>query len=96
MILFMERTSHGLLASHLPEGYSSVGVVVEVRHLAPTPIGTGVHVCSEILEVDGNRVLFAVEAWDTKEKVGEGRHQRVVVDRERFLRRVGTKLAGLE
>jgi len=91
MIAFMERCSHSLLAQHLPEGKSSVGAWVDVHHLAPTPFGCKVRVRCEILEVDGPRVTFAVQAWDEQEKVGEGKHQRVIIDQERFLKRVQSK-----
>lgn len=91
MIGFMERISHQLLARCLPEGYSSVGTLVDVRHLAPTPLGWTVRVTSEVLEVDGRKVTLVVEAWDDQEKVGEGRHQRVVIDLSRFLQRVEAK-----
>jgi fluoroacetyl-CoA thioesterase len=94
MIGFMERTSHQLLARCLPEGYSSVGSLVEVRHLAPTPMGWTVRVTSEVLEVDGRKVVLAVEAWDNQEKIGEGRHERVVIDLKRFLSRVDAKRQG--
>jgi predicted thioesterase len=91
MIGFMERVSHKLIARYLPEGYSSVGVVVDVRHLAATPMGASVRIISQVLEVDGRRVTLSVEAWDNYEKVGEGRHQRVIIDLERFLQRVDEK-----
>ena len=91
MIAFMENTSHRLLAQHLPQGYSSVGVLVNVRHLAPTPLGCSVRVRSEITEVDGLKVTFKVQAWDESEPVGEGQHQRMVIDQARFLRRVEEK-----
>ena len=91
MIGLMESTSHRLLAQYLPEGASSVGSVVEVRHLAPTPLGSRVWVRSEVLEVDGMRVVFAVRAWDEQEQVGEGHHTRVVIDTARFIRRVEKK-----
>lgn len=94
MIGFMERTSHQLLTRCLPEGYSSVGAQVDIRHLAPTPMGWTVRVTSEVLEVDGRKVTLAVEAWDDQEKVGEGRHQRVVIDLNRFLSRVEAKRQG--
>lgn len=94
MIGFMERISHQLLARCLPEGYSSVGALVDVRHLAPTPIGWKVRVTSEVIEVEGRKVTLAVEAWDDLEKVGEGRHQRVVIDLNRFLQRVQAKQKG--
>jgi predicted thioesterase len=94
MILFMERAAHSLLAQRLPEGYSSVGILVDVRHLAPTPLGANVRITCEVLEVDGLRVTFNVQAWDEQEKVGEGRHQRAVINKERFLRRVESKITG--
>jgi fluoroacetyl-CoA thioesterase len=88
MIAFMERLSHRLLAENLPEGYSSVGVLVNVRHLAPTPVGEEVKVRTEVASVDGWRVNFNAQAWDHAELVGEGQHQRFVIDEARFLRRV--------
>lgn len=95
MIAFMERVSHRLLAERLPEGSSSVGVLVQVEHLAPTPVGGDVRVRSEVQEVQGNRVTFAVEAWDEGEQVGRGLHRRVVIEEARFLRRVNAKREGL-
>jgi predicted thioesterase len=91
MIAFMERVSHRLLCEHLPEGWSSVGIEVDVRHLAPTPVGSTVQVRCRVREVDGLRVLFEVEAWDAVEKVGEGLHRRMAIDEARFLRRVNAK-----
>ena len=93
MIGFMERLARDLLAQHLPEGYSSVGAWVDVHHLAPTPLGASVRVRCEVVEVNGRRVLFDVQAWDAYEKVGEGRHQRVVIDVARFLQRLQSKSA---
>ncbi len=96
MIAFMERVSHRLLMCCLPEGSSSVGTHVDVRHLAPTPVGATITVRAEVLGVEGNRVNFAIEAWDQLEKIGEGKHERVVIDEARFLRRVEKKLASLQ
>ena len=94
LIAFMERLSHRLLADHLPAGFSSVGVHVDVRHLAPTPLGSTVRVRTEIIALDGSRVSFVVQAWDETELVGEGTHQRMVIDEARFLRRVEAKQQG--
>ncbi len=96
MIAYMERVSHRLLTCCLPEGYSSVGTHLDVRHLAPTPVGATIHVKSEVLSLDENRVYFAIEAWDDLEKIGEGNHERVVIEEARFLRRVEKKLASLD
>ena len=91
MIAFMERAACDLLEQRLPEGYSSVGMLVDVRHLAPTPAGGAIRVECEVLEVNGRRVTFAVQAWDEQEKIGEGRHQRAIIDVKRFLSRVEEK-----
>jgi fluoroacetyl-CoA thioesterase len=91
MIAFMERVSHRLLTCCLPEGNSSVGTHLDVRHLAPTPVGAIIRVRAEVLSVEGIRVYFSVEAWDSIEKIGEGKHERVVIDEARFLRRVEKK-----
>ena len=91
MIAFMERTARDLLDEVLPEGYSSVGVHVDVHHLAPTPLGGQVRIECEVQEVDVRRVVFDVRAWDGEEKIGEGRHQRVAIDIQRFLSRVESK-----
>lgn len=91
MIAFMERVSHRLLAEHLSSGETSVGVYLEVKHLAPTPVGATVRVRTEVIEVVGNQVTFKVQAEDHVEKVGEGIHRRAVIDEERFLRRVKAK-----
>lgn len=91
MIAFIERISHQLLAKHLPEGYSSVGTLVNVRHLAPTPLGSQVRVRTEVTGVEGPLVTFRVEAWDESEQIGSGEHLRAVIDEARFLRRVASK-----
>ncbi len=96
MIAYMERVSHRLLTCCLPEGYSSVGTHLDVRHLAPTPVGATIRVKAQVLSLDGNRVYFSIEAWDDQEKIGEGQHERVVIEEARFLRRVEKKLANLD
>lgn len=95
MIAFMERVSHRLLTCCLPDGFSSVGTHVDVRHLAPTPVGATIHVRAEVLSLDENWISFLVEAWDNLEKIGEGKHERVVIDEARFWRRVEKKLTSL-
>ena len=92
MIRFMELTSHQLLDQHLPEGLSSVGFHVDVRHLAPTPINSVVRVRCEIMELKDTRVKFSVAAWDDSDKVGDGTHQRAIIDLKRFQKRVESKI----
>ena len=85
MISFMERVSNRLVATQLPEGQISVGVHVDVRHLAATPVNVEIRVRAEVLEVLKNRVKLSVEAWDSQDKIGEGSHLRAVVYKERFM-----------
>jgi len=91
MLAFMERVSYRLLAEHLGEGESSVGVLVDVHHLAPTPVGATVRVKAEVEHLENSQVTFTVDAWDQAEKIGSGSHRRVVIDEDRFLRRVAAK-----
>jgi fluoroacetyl-CoA thioesterase len=91
MIAFMERTSHQLLVEILPPGYTSVGILVNVRHLAPTPVGSTVRVNTRVLEVEGFKITFEVKAWDTVEQIGKGTHQRYIVEEKRFLQRADAK-----
>jgi predicted thioesterase len=92
MVAYMENVARALMAESLPAGYSSVGARLDVRHLAPTPVGQRVRVRAEVLAMDGVKVTFAVQAWDEVEQVGDGQHLRVIIDEERFLRRVEKKI----
>jgi fluoroacetyl-CoA thioesterase len=92
MIAFMERISHKLLSENLAEDYSSVGVSVDVQHIAPTPIGSTVKVRTEIAEVQGSLILFQINAWDEHEHIGKGQHNRAIINLERFLNRVAAKI----
>ena len=69
----------------------SVGVHVDMRHLAATPVKVEIRVRAEVLEVVKNRVKLSIEAWDSKDKIGEGTHLRAVVERDRFMSRVLAK-----
>ncbi len=84
MILLMEVASGRAIGSHLAEGWVSVGSEVNVRHLAPTPLGRKVIATSRVLEKTRRSVLFAVEARDGERLIGDGTHRRGVVDLTRF------------
>jgi len=92
MISFMERVSNRLVAENLPHNQMSVGVHVDVRHPAATPVKVEIRVRAEVLEVGKNRVKLSIEAWDSQEKIGEGTHLRVVVEKTRFMARVLAKI----
>ncbi|HXF41278.1 MAG TPA: thioesterase family protein [Blastocatellia bacterium] len=91
MIYQMENTAAAAIQEYLPEGWITVGVVVNVKHLAATPVGAKVTTRAEVIEVRENTIKFTVEAHDGFEKIGEGTHVRAAVEMERFLRRVHTK-----
>ena len=92
LIGLLENAANGVIAPSLAPGASTVGTMVEMRHLAATPVGMAVRAKATLLETDGRRYLFQVEAWDTKEKIAEGRHERFVVpDLAKFLERVMKK-----
>jgi predicted thioesterase len=92
LIGLLETASHRVMEPLIPAGGSTVGTMVEMRHLAATPVGMAVRARATLLETDGRRFLFEVEAWDDREKVAEGRHERFVVrDLQTFLRRTWEK-----
>ena len=91
MILGLERTSRNLVLPLLDPGYDTVGTHVNVYHLAATPVGMTVTFHSEVTSVEDRRVNFKVEAFDEREKIAEGTHQRFIVNAERFAARVQEK-----
>ncbi len=91
MIRLMERAAVAAVDHLLPDGYRTVGVEVDIRHLAATPVGMRVQAQAELIAVEGRRLTFRVEAFDEVEKIGEGVHRRVIIDVERFKERVEAK-----
>ena len=89
MIALMENAAWRAVADALDEGYVTVGTLVNVEHLAATPPGQHVRATAELIEIDGRRLAFKVEAYDERQKIGEGRHERFIVNLERFLQRLG-------
>jgi predicted thioesterase len=91
MIALMENASVNAIRECLRVGQTSVGIEVNVKHLAATPVGMRVRARAEVLSVDKRRVTFRVEAWDDKERIGEGTHVRAIVDEARFRERIAQK-----
>jgi fluoroacetyl-CoA thioesterase len=89
MILHMEMASGSAIASHLPEGFVSVGMDARVRHLAATPVGRTVRAISRVIKIDPKSVVFEVEAWDGERKIGDGAHRRGIVNVLEFEKRFG-------
>jgi predicted thioesterase len=92
LIMLLEMTCRNLIKRFLDDGFDSVGTHVDVRHLAATPLGMSVTFHAEILDVADRRVRCRVEAYDEKEKIAEGTHERFVVNIARFGQRVQAKL----
>jgi fluoroacetyl-CoA thioesterase len=92
LISLLEDAAGRVIEPYLAPTASSVGTRIDIRHLAATPVGMTVRARATLLETDGKRFLFQVEAWDDKDKVAEGRHERALVpDLMKFLDRVMKK-----
>ncbi len=90
MIGLIERTAHFCIP--LEDGQATVGTKVNVEHLAATPIGMTVTATAEIIEVEGRRILFKIEAHDEVDQIASGTHERFIVNSmEKFLARVAAK-----
>lgn len=94
MAALVEQTCTSMVTLLLPTGKTSVGTELHIRHLAPTPIGGMVRIRAEVVAAQDNLITFNARVWDEEELVGEVEHQRVVIDVERFLRRVDAKSIG--
>jgi fluoroacetyl-CoA thioesterase len=94
MINVIEAAALAAVEHLLPAGHQSLGIHLDIRHFAATPIGMRVRATAELIAVDGRTLTFRVAARDDKEPIGDGSHQRVVVNVARFDQRVQRKLAG--
>jgi len=94
LVALMESAAEKAARPYLDEKETTVGAMVNIRHLAPTPLGMKVRAKAELIGVEGKRLLFHVEAFDEVEKIGEGEHERFVVDRERFAKKAREKASG--
>ncbi len=91
LVALMEKAATQAIAEHLPEGQTTVGIRIDIHHLAPTPVGMEVKARAELTGVDGQRLHFQVEAGDQNELIGRGEHFRVIVPAENFLQRAQAK-----
>ena len=92
MIALMEETASESVKPGLEVGQGSVGTCIAIKHLAATPIGMRVRCESELVEVDGRRLVFNITAYDEKEKIGEGTHERFIISIDKFQSKVNSKL----
>ena len=91
MLALMEKAAAGSVQPYLPEGQGTVGTRLEVSHLAATPIGLSVRAESELIAIDRRKLRFSVRAWAGDELIGEGEHERFIIDNTRFLEKALAK-----
>jgi predicted thioesterase len=91
LIWFLEHAAREAVLPCLEPGESTVGILVEVRHLAPTPIGHNVHCTARVTQTEGPVISFLLEAHDDGEVIARGYHKLRVIDIDRFARKVSAK-----
>jgi predicted thioesterase len=91
LVALMENAAIRALEGHLPGGYTTVGARIDIRHLAATPVGMLVHAHAELIEIQGRKLTFHIQAWDEVEQIGEASHVRFLVEEEPFLAKARTK-----
>lgn len=91
MIALMEEASYKSIQTELEDGQGSVGILMNVKHLSSTPVGMEVTAKSELIELDRRRLVFKVEAYDECGKIGEGIHERFIIDNEDFQKKTDNK-----
>lgn len=91
MIALMENTAYKSVADELEEGAGTVGTLMNVKHVAATPVGMEVTCETKLVEVDRKRLVFEVKAYDAAGVIGEGTHERFIIDNERFLAKAEAK-----
>lgn len=91
MIALMEQAAYTSVAGELEEGKGSVGTLMNVKHISATPVGMEVTAKSELVEIDGRRLCFHVEAFDERGKIGEGEHERFIIDNAKFQQKADNK-----
>ena len=94
MINLIEAAALAAVEQSLPEEHQSLGTHLDITHIAATPVGMRVRATAEVVRVEGRTIHFKVRAEDERELIGEGTHERVVVNLERFDRRVQEKAKG--
>ena len=91
LVALMEKAALLSVRDYLDEGMDTAGTHLDISHSAATPVGMTVRAESELIEVDRRRLVFSVKAWDETELVGEGTHERFIIDRDKFLAKCSAK-----
>lgn len=88
MVAFMEQTAHCSVGNLLPEGYTTVGIEINVKHIKATPMGMVVRCHSVLSKVEGKRLYFDIQAYDEVAQIGEATHVRYIVESEKFMSKI--------
>jgi len=91
LVGLMERVSAELINQHLQPGEQSVGIAMDLKHMAATPLGMEIRVKTEVTAVEGRKLTFRLEAYDEVEKIGEANHERFIIQAAKFSARVADK-----
>ena len=91
MVALMENAALNAVDPHLGEDSATVGLSLNVKHLAATPVGMKVTAAAELIGIEGKKLTFKVEAYDEQEKIGEGIHERYIIKLSKFLERAAHK-----
>jgi fluoroacetyl-CoA thioesterase len=91
MVALMENAALSTVDPHLGEGFATVGLSLNVKHMAATPVGMKVSAKAELLSIEGKKLTFSIEAYDEQEKIGEGTHERYIIELSKFLERASRK-----
>ncbi len=91
MVMLLEEAALSAVEKYLPPGLQTVGTQLNISHIAATPVGMRVVAHAEVVEVIGRKIIFKVWADDESERIGEGTHERIVVELERFDKRIDLK-----
>ena len=92
MLALMEKSAADLLEKILPQEFTSVGISLDIKHTAPTPIGMKIFAQSEIIAVEGKKIIFEIVANDECGEIGRGTHERFIVDRKKFQSKADSKI----
>ncbi|MDR5658584.1 thioesterase family protein [Serpentinicella sp. ANB-PHB4] len=91
MVGIMENAALQAVEDYLPEGYTTVGTDVDIKHFTATPMGMNAYAEAELVKIEGKKLLFKVIAYDEKDKIGEGLHGRFIINLEKFMEKTENK-----
>ncbi len=87
----MEQAAAVLAERYMPDGWTTVGISLQLAHKAATPVGLMVHAVAEVVAVEGRKITYKVTAWDDREEIGSGLHERFAVQKEKFMGKAQAK-----